>query len=439
MSVFFKGSSPPVCPTNRHCSQWAQTYIKYCLCTRRDGISLALGLLSVLSWGVAEVPQILTNYRQKSAEGLSIAFLITWILGDLFNLFGCMLEPATLPTQRYMAMLYTITTLILALQSIYYGHIYHHPKANKRGLLNMVLNLFMTEHKDNCIDNNVDAEQVKFGDSWTRGSDVSQGAPRSSPIPVIAPVLPRYGSLGRELYYMSARSLSKSHTPAAGSVLAQTSDCGIILPVAIHDSHSIEEPLLGALVSTQSAPPSNTKSMLCVISAVTLFLSGFNLHISTTNRHTRIREEFPQGVVIRVGRKLLQDSATSVLRHGDDVSSGIGTFFGWAMAIIYMGGRLPQICLNIKRGNVEGLSPLMFIFALVGNMTYVARSFLFAFRDGIIDSFAGDTILLRKICSILLCLGNPSFIHAAAIVVEKGRYARLLAYYGHSSCWRAWI
>ncbi|KAF5201261.1 PQ-loop repeat family protein / transmembrane family protein, partial [Thalictrum thalictroides] len=26
----------------------------------------------------------------------------------------------------------------------------------------------------------------------------------------------------------------------------------------------------------------------------------------------------------------------------------------------------------IRRGNVEGLSPLMFIFALVGNMTYVA-------------------------------------------------------------------
>ncbi|KAF9595824.1 hypothetical protein IFM89_005310 [Coptis chinensis] len=43
------------------------------------------------------------------------------------------------------------------------------------------------------------------------------------------------------------------------------------------------------------------------------------------------------------------------------------------------------------------------------------RSFLFASRDGSIDSFAGDTILMRKICSILLCLGNPSFIHAAAI------------------------
>ncbi|KAJ6749528.1 hypothetical protein OIU85_000191 [Salix viminalis] len=42
------------------------------------------------------------------------------------------------------------------------------------------------------------------------------------------------------------------------------------------------------------------------------------------------------------------------------------------MAAIYMGGRLPQIFLNIKRGNVEGLNPLMFVFALIGNITYVA-------------------------------------------------------------------
>jgi uncharacterized protein with PQ loop repeat len=41
------------------------------------------------------------------------------------------------------------------------------------------------------------------------------------------------------------------------------------------------------------------------------------------------------------------------------------------MAAIYMGGRIPQIWLNIKRGSVEGLNPLMFIFALVANATYV--------------------------------------------------------------------
>lgn len=29
-------------------------------------------------------------------------------------------------------------------------------------------------------------------------------------------------------------------------------------------------------------------------------------------------------------------------------SSTIGTLLGWGMAAIYMGGRLPQICLNVR-------------------------------------------------------------------------------------------
>jgi uncharacterized protein with PQ loop repeat len=51
--------------------------------------------------------------------------------------------------------------------------------------------------------------------------------------------------------------------------------------------------------------------------------------------------------------------------------SPLGEVFGWIMAGIYMGGRLPQIWLNMKRGTVEGLNPLMFVFALLGNATYV--------------------------------------------------------------------
>jgi uncharacterized protein with PQ loop repeat len=41
------------------------------------------------------VPQIITNYKHKSTEGLSLAFLMTWIVGDFFNLIGCFLEPET--------------------------------------------------------------------------------------------------------------------------------------------------------------------------------------------------------------------------------------------------------------------------------------------------------------------------------------------------------
>jgi uncharacterized protein with PQ loop repeat len=69
------------------------------------------------------VPQIITNFQEKSTEGISLLFLMTWVVGDLFNLAGCYLEPATLPTQFYMAMLYTITTLVLVSQTIYYDHV----------------------------------------------------------------------------------------------------------------------------------------------------------------------------------------------------------------------------------------------------------------------------------------------------------------------------
>ncbi|KAI3894851.1 hypothetical protein MKX03_014957 [Papaver bracteatum] len=320
---FLEGSLPD-CSSNLHCSKWVREKMKYCLCSTKATVSLSLGMLSVISWGVAEIPQIITNYREKSTEGLSLAFLMTWIVGDLFNLVGCKLEPATL---------YTITTSILASQTIYYGHIYHRLK------------------KRRVIPNK-------------RGGHVP-----SSPIPVTAPILSRYGSLGRDMYYTSARSLTKSRTPTAGSYLAQARGSEQTTIIHTADQNAIEEPLLGGPVSAQSAPL-NTKNMLCAVFALTFFFSSFNFQYSD-NSLNRILDKPGRGVVFRIERKILHsnDQVSSV--HGSDINSEIGTILGWAMAAIYMGGRLPQICLNMRRGNVEGLNPLMFIFALVGNITYV--------------------------------------------------------------------
>lgn len=44
----------------------------------------------------------------------------------------------------------------------------------------------------------------------------------------------------------------------------------------------------------------------------------------------------------------VQSNIGSSFRQETEGSSGIGTFFGWVMAAIYMGGRLPQICLNVR-------------------------------------------------------------------------------------------
>ncbi|KAJ0096681.1 hypothetical protein Patl1_28855 [Pistacia atlantica] len=65
--------------------------------------------------------------------------------------------------------------------------------------------------------------------------------------------------------------------------------------------------------------------------------------------------------------------------HGSSMEHSVfGQWLGWLMAAIYMGGRLPQIWLNVKSplkfykfNFFLGLNPLMFLFALVANVTYV--------------------------------------------------------------------
>ncbi|KAL7587255.1 uncharacterized protein LOC111917078 [Lactuca sativa] len=331
-------SNMPMCPVDQHCSQWARNYMKYCLCTRKDWISLILGLISVMSWGVAEVPQIITNYKQKSSEGLAMCFLLTWILGDLFNVFGCLLEPATLPTQYYMAVLYLVTTLALTSQALYYGYFCHQNTSKRQ------------DHKIESAD-----KKIKCNLDDSTAPMLSKPTP-SLPIPAAD-----YDSAPERVYYTSARSLTRSHTPTNFFQRATT-------PVSIStcDQGSVQEPLL--------LGKSQPKTMLCVVFTVAIFLYTSNLKLERNSYLDSTSSVKPhEGFVIQVGRKLLQVSGSLVEgNEGSSQSIGIGTFLGWGMAAIYMGGRLPQIFLNIRRGHVQGLNPLMFVFALVGNSTYVA-------------------------------------------------------------------
>lgn len=63
------------------CAWWANKYFKDCLCNLRDHFSFAFGIVSLLAWGVAEVPQIITNFRTKSSHGVSLLFLLGWFFG----------------------------------------------------------------------------------------------------------------------------------------------------------------------------------------------------------------------------------------------------------------------------------------------------------------------------------------------------------------------
>ncbi|KAI5058392.1 hypothetical protein GOP47_0026562 [Adiantum capillus-veneris] len=340
-----------------HCVEWVRRYLKDCICNTRDAISFGVGLASVFCWGVAEVPQIITNFREGSTEGISLIFLMTWVIGDGFNLVGCYLEPSTLPTQFYMALLYTITTLILVGQVVYYQHYLKWRKGQRMVTPTPPM-------KPEAVDE-TKAELPKPTQPVPAQQMASQPIAYS---PSSAPV--------RELYYTSARSLASSHTPTAGSYLAAGSrgsgGQGTYHSLLQHKS----EPIPISIDTARSAPAptmvtsGSPHSILRAVVSVGICVGGLNIGrgFMQSRNHNGVLSSGHARVFSE--RKLLQ-LVGNTLHQESEMGESVGMWLGWMMAAIYMGGRLPQIYLNIKRGSVEGLNPLMFMFALLGNVTYV--------------------------------------------------------------------
>ncbi|KAG4114790.1 hypothetical protein ERO13_D12G066800v2 [Gossypium hirsutum] len=247
-------------------------------------------------------------------------------LGDVFNLVGCLLEPATLPTQFYTALLYTASTVVLVLESIYYDYIYRWWKCRRIKADNMVED---------------EKKPLKAGKP---GSGIP--IPRASQKPN-----PR-----REYYYMSARSLAGSGTPPIRTYMRAAKSGPSAMELDSGSSSEDES----AHVSSKKSATQPRPIPRSVANYGTFLAASINLPLGS-KAWMEARSGF-------TSRRLLH----SLLQEHSMSHSTFGQWLGWLMAAIYMGGRIPQIWLNIKRGSVEGLNPLMFIFALIANATYVA-------------------------------------------------------------------
>ncbi|KAK5945079.1 putative vacuolar membrane transporter for cationic amino acids [Knufia obscura] len=84
-----------------------------------DALSGICGSISIACWVVVFSPQIIENFRRGSAEGLSIVFIVVWLLGDIFNILGAVLQ-GVLPTMIILAVYYTLADIVLLLQLFYY-------------------------------------------------------------------------------------------------------------------------------------------------------------------------------------------------------------------------------------------------------------------------------------------------------------------------------
>ncbi|KAG6252241.1 hypothetical protein E4U24_000625 [Claviceps purpurea] len=246
-----------------------------------DAVSGICGSISIACWVLVFTPQLIANWTCGSAEALSIQFIIVWLIGDVFNIAGAVLQ-GVLPTMIILAVYYTLADVVLLGQCFYY-----------RGF---------TWRDEPCTSTS-EPSRAHAGDA---NADANEG---------------------------TALLVDASH---------HESDWTGLSPAVPHISHADPPPptVLQTVIW-------NTCIVLMVCAAGIL---GWFL-----------------GQKAKVG-----DTEPSAGRGEDSLTFSVwGQVFGYLCAVFYIASRVPQLILNYRRKTTEGLSMLFFIFACLGNVTYV--------------------------------------------------------------------
>lgn len=278
--------------------------------------------ISIACWVVVFSPQIVENFRRSSTDGLSLVFIITWLLGDVFNILGAILQGVQ-PTMLILAVYYTVADIILLAQCFYYRGFTLSDAPSKPALL-------------------MDAESAVEG-------DVSEQSP------LIPSDLPANDNSQRVAISYAARpcranSFSSLHSHLNSVEVINPSPATPLIPNSLPtgiSSASLSQP------SVLSSIFYNTSALLIVCLAGVVCWYIF-IHSAYSHSHPSVASE------------------TGSLHI--DVW---GQVFGYLCAVLYLGSRVPQFLLNHCRKSTEGVSVLFFLFACVGNLTYVFSIFAY--------------------------------------------------------------
>ncbi|KAJ2618850.1 putative vacuolar membrane transporter for cationic amino acids [Coemansia sp. RSA 1290] len=91
-------------------------------------LSTAIGYVSLACWMVVMFPQIRLNYKRKSGEGVSLAMMIAWVCGDIFNITGALMQDLVSSTVL-IGSYYLFVDSTLLFQIIYYRIVYQAHRA----------------------------------------------------------------------------------------------------------------------------------------------------------------------------------------------------------------------------------------------------------------------------------------------------------------------
>ena len=289
-----------------------------------EAISGICGSISIVCWIVVFSPQIVENFRRSSAEGLSVEFIIIWLLGDIFNILGAVFQHV-LATMLILAIYYTLADVVLLGQYFYYtGFRFRDPKPVK---------------KTNTEDGNATERSPLIANGHANGHANGNATAPSKPANA-ADIETR------------ARSSSAFRDRLANLDYTHSSPA-----VPIHDqSKSAED----ADATQPRQPRTLLQSILfngtAILMAILAGIAGYYLTPSTSEEK----------------RGHAADDQADGLEF-----STLGQIFGYICAVLYLGSRVPQLLLNYRRKSTEGLNALFFLFACIGNLTYVCSILAF--------------------------------------------------------------
>lgn len=273
-------------------------------------------------------PQIIENFRRGSADGLSLVFVVVWLAGDVFNILGAVFQ-GVLPTMTILAVYYTLADIVLLGQCLYYRGIW-----------------FSRKKTDTKV---TDA-------SRQNGSHENNGFPTEDALPS-----ERTALLSRERVngHGEINGNNHAHNQVFGVDVTHLSPA---TPFVDATPPFIDEDPQRETRSSSSklqAVLLNTFAIILVCAAGVL---GWYVSSRVSTRHSDDSDDSPD-----------HNPASEPLTF-----DFWGQFFGYLCAVLYLGSRIPQLLLNYQRKSTEGVSLLFFLFACIGNLTYVLSIFAYS-------------------------------------------------------------
>lgn len=311
-------SLPEHCAPESEFLRFLSSTLHVCLPSPLALISSTFGVLSILCWLFAQLPQIYKNYRLQSAEGLSIFFLVEWCLGDTANLLGALFTHQA-AWQVVIAAYYVSVDITLVVQYFWYTYLTRRPrKKGKGGASTSGLGF-------DGDDGEVIEGITPLLANVNNDESLSEEPTRSEPKDVEVTKKPTPET---PFYSPSYSSYNANEKRRSGGVALREGSRGS-LPI-VSPKTVVLTTMLCAMVARAAPPPSSSAT--------------------------------PPA----------SDNAPPLNSSGPSAIETAGQIVSWMSTLLYLGSRLPQLYKNYVRKSTSGLSPLLFLAAFSGNFFYSA-------------------------------------------------------------------